>query len=344
MGEVDATGDGRPTAPEPAADASAPPGDDDGDDRDPGDPGDLGDLGDLGRMQRARAFADRVRARAEGAYADALERRKSSSAIDTAFRAVERDVRSGGAVLAGALAFRLFVFMVPWVFTLVVVLGVGADAANQSPNKMAGRFGITGLVARSVSDAANLSGWARLAALVAGLFALLWAARSLVKVLRTTHALIWGVAPRNRPPVNRGAAALVALVMVATALVSAVGYVKHDSFVFGVVLLGAFTLVPFVMWWWASTTFPRAEESTWKDLWPGAAVLALGMQVLHVFTLVWISRAVETKTERYGAIGVSLALLLWAYVLGRIMILGIVVNQALWSRAHDQAGADASVP
>ena len=45
----------------------------------------------------------------------------------------------------------------------------------------------------------------------------------------------------------------------------------------------------------------------------------MGVEALHIFTVVWIVRSFESKSETYGAIGGSLSILLWAYFLGRIL-------------------------
>jgi uncharacterized BrkB/YihY/UPF0761 family membrane protein len=70
-------------------------------------------------------------------------------------------------------------------------------------------------------------------------------------------------------------------------------------------------------------------------------LVGVGLQCLHVFTVVWIVRSLEHKTEAYGAIGASLALLLWAYVLGRILTGSAVLNATLWRR-HAEARSDGS--
>jgi hypothetical protein len=111
---------------------------------------------------------------------DRLERaRPRSPLIDAGFRALDRDVETGGVVLAGAVAFRVFLFLVPYVFVAVVGFGVAADAAGRDASDVARDAGIGGLVARSVSGAADLSGLARFTALVVGLLALLLGTRAL---------------------------------------------------------------------------------------------------------------------------------------------------------------------
>ena len=50
--------------------------------------------------------------------------------------------------------------------------------------------------------------------------------------------------------------------------------------------------------------------------------------------MLWIAHSMASKTETYGAIGAALALLLWAFVLGRILTLSAVLNAAFWYRSH----------
>ena len=50
---------------------------------------------------------------------------------------VERDSSIGGGLLAGALAYRLFVLLLPTALLFVSGLGLYADAVDKSPSKVA---------------------------------------------------------------------------------------------------------------------------------------------------------------------------------------------------------------
>ena len=54
--------------------------------------------------------------------------------IDVAFRSYERDAEVGGGIMAGAVAFRVFLFFVPFVFFFVAAFGLAADAARRQPS------------------------------------------------------------------------------------------------------------------------------------------------------------------------------------------------------------------
>jgi membrane protein len=84
---------------------------------------------------------------------------------------------------------------------------------------------------------------------------------------------------------------------------------------------------------------PHAPEVPWTAFIPGAVVFGVGMEVLHLVTVYWISRQIESKTDTYGAIGFALALLLWAYLLGRLITSAAVVNETLWTRDQERRRA-----
>jgi len=295
------------------------------------------------RTERVKAMAERGRRRAEATYRDLESRRPSNRWIDAAFSTFERDVTSGGGVLAAALAFRVFIFMVPFVFALITAFPFIGDAADQSPRELADSFGMAGLVANAIQSSGSLSFWSRLSLLVAALFALVLASRSLVRVLRITHGLAWhATVPKLRRPI------LAAVVLIGSVL--------------ALVLLGAFTnklqdqiglvgLVPMLLagvglaavWTFVQYYLPRADVH-WTKLVPGAVLVALGVEGLQIVTVVWFTRYIENKSETYGAIGAALAILLWAYFLGRIIVSGAMLNAALHAQEQQAAAGGAPRP
>jgi uncharacterized BrkB/YihY/UPF0761 family membrane protein len=149
--------------------------------------------------ESVRARVTHLRERAERTRAGIEARRADSASIDTAFEAVERDAQSGGGVLAAALAFRLFMFLVPYAFVMCTGFGLASTAAGQDPGDAARSAGITGLLASAVASTSTMSLANRLVALFVGGFALALTARSLVRVLWIVHRLIWRVQPLRKP-------------------------------------------------------------------------------------------------------------------------------------------------
>jgi len=80
---------------------------------------------------------------------------------------------------------------------------------------------------------------------------------------------------------------------------------------------------------------PSAPGTTWKDLWIGALLMGVGVEVLHVVTIYWIARSLESKSSTYGTLGAALTILLWAYMLGRLVTASASLNAAIWnSKEH----------
>ena len=66
--------------------------------------------------------------------------------------------------------------------------------------------------------------------------------------------------------------------------------------------------------------------------------MAIGAVVLQLLTTYWIGNLVARKTSTYGAVGIALAVLLWVYILGRIMVGSAGLNAALYYRRENRAG------
>jgi membrane protein len=75
-----------------------------------------------------------------------------------------------------------------------------------------------------------------------------------------------------------------------------------------------------------------------RALIPGAVLMAVGANVLQLLTTYWIGNLAARKTNTYGAIGIALAVLLWVYVLGRIMVASAGLNAALYYRHENRTG------
>jgi uncharacterized BrkB/YihY/UPF0761 family membrane protein len=279
-------------------------------------------------VARARARAEELRLRAEA-------NRPRSRLVDIAFGSYERDTEVGGGILAGAVAFRVFLFIVPFVFFVVVAFGLAADATGMTPASAADKAGIVGLLATTIENVGDQSVWSRLTILAISGFALVLGARNLIKVMTVIHVLIWRV-PRVRVRRQvRAVALLLVSVLGALVLAQLTSKLQDRSFPAWVFATSVFMLIPAGLWLLASLkVFPHPPDVSWRDMLPGALLVGVGIEALHVFTVVYISHSFERKSETYGALGGSLSLLLWAYVVGRILAASPVINAVVWRRTH----------
>jgi membrane protein len=264
-----------------------------------------------------------------------IARRERSGMVDAGFQVQELDARVGGGILAGALAFRIFLFMVPFVYVVFTVLGAIFGAASQDPAQLARNIGITGVLASAVVKTQDQSAWT-LAVLVTGAtFALFLTAGSLLKALYVVHWLIWRV-PRVMPTGLIPRLVLIGLALVASALGVATNYVRNSSGLLGALIaLAVITAASFALWWWVSWKLPHAPVPA-RALIPGALLMAIGADVLHLLTTYWIGHLVARKTNTYGPVGIALAVLLWVYILGRVMVASAGLNAALAYRSRER--------
>ena len=288
---------------------------------------------------QVRRFADRRRQWLTSEQTRLQEelhaRRQRSGMVDAGFLVQELDANVGGVILAGALAFRLFLFLVPFVYVVFTVLGTVSRALGQDPAQLARGIGITGILASTVVKIEDQATWTRAALVLGAAVAMLITAGSLMKALYIVHWLIWRV-HRVMPAGLAPRLALIGFTLLATALSVAANDVRKSAGIPGAVLsVLIVTVLSFALWWWISQKLPHAPAPA-RALIPGAVLIAIGAIVLQLLTTYWIGHLVARKTSTYGAVGVALAVLLWVYILGRIIVGSAGLNAALWHRRENR--------
>ena len=154
--------------------------------------------------KRARRWAEAMRDRRERLEARAQAERGRHRSIAAAFDLANRDGEVGGGIIAGALAYRFFIWLLPLALVGVAGLGIAAESASESPEEAADSVGLAGLVSRSVEGAASSPN--RWYALLVGIPVLLWTTRSLLRALIGAHRLVWmdvrAGAPKDDDPLQ----------------------------------------------------------------------------------------------------------------------------------------------
>jgi uncharacterized BrkB/YihY/UPF0761 family membrane protein len=294
----------------------------------PGSDEEEGPVGDAASkesaVRRAKRLTAEARARGEAAW-DHVQNdvRPNNRAVDTALSTYEHDVSHGGGLLAGALAYRFFFWTLPFALVLVGVLGFSKDAGERS--------GIAGFASGAIADAGTDASRTRWLALFIGIPALYGTSVALVKALRVAHALVWGVAI---PPITKKW--LQALYMNATVIALAVSLgveqrVRQSSPTGGLVITLAFVLLVAVIWVAVSWNLPHAA-STWNELIPGALLVALAAQGVHLLNVYFLGAKLERASATYGVLGAAATILLSLFLIMRIVVAGAELNACLNSR------------
>ena len=311
--------------------------------QDEGEPNARADDGE--QAPRRPSVIARTRDRVTRTWASVLAARPRIPALDAAFDVGERDRDVAGGLLAGAVAFRLFLWLVPFALVAVTIAGWVAADTDLSTDDLARRFGIVGVAAQYVNDASKESTSALVVILVIALYALLLASRSAVRAIRLAHLLAW------RMRIVRFHGSTVAALWFAggaaglAAAAGVINTVRARNPGPGVLLWLVLMVIYGVVWLAASRALPHPSDVPMRALVPGAVVFALGTEVLHVLTVVWYANRLEHRSELYGGLGAAVVLLAWLYLLGRLAITSAVVNASLWRRSHpaadDEPGGEA---
>jgi hypothetical protein len=87
----------------------------------------------LGRVERTRQRVAMLQARRDAVAARAQAERSNHATLDAVYEMVDRDAEFAGGIIAGALAYRLFIWLLPLGLVFVAGLGIAADAASSDP-------------------------------------------------------------------------------------------------------------------------------------------------------------------------------------------------------------------
>lgn len=284
-------------------------------------------LAELSNQPVGDRRVDRVRARGIAALERWASSRSLSSLAEIGWLTLRRDVTVGGSVLAGALAYRIFIWLLP--LALVLVLGLGLFAGSTSrAAELLGDAGLTGFLATSVSTAAEeTSGWALVTGLVIALLVLLYQTYALLRAIRAVTALAWRLPVRPPPNPPRDTllflAWMLAFVATAASLTALRAHLEQPFELAAIV--GSYLVLPgfwIVLSWWL---LPHGAVR-WTALIPGAIVVGTAMTFISLFNSLVLFPWLGRQEETYGVLGVAAGLLFSFFLIGRSMELAAAAN------------------
>ena len=263
-------------------------------------------------LERSRV----ARARVEAA-------RERHSSLDLGFTVFERDAAIGGGLLAGALAYRFFVLLLPTALLFVSGLGLYADAANKSTREAAADAGLQGLLASQVATTAR--GGARWAVLLVAIPLTLYAAAKLYRAIAITHAIAWHGSGRGVRTTPRGVGLLLVVLFLTILAVELGAFVRRHGDFGDLIALAVYIGLVGGGWLLLTRELPHRNVG-WRALLPGAALVGAGLLLVNVFNVYVTTRLVENRANTYGALGVAAALLFSLVLVGRVIVLSAELN------------------
>lgn len=287
--------------------------------------------------RRASAWAHLMR---DDAAIRATHARDRHASVRVAFEAYERDSLHAGGLLAGGLAYRLFLWILPFALTVSAVSRLVSSGTGRPPDQVARESGMSRALVEVVRQATAESSQSAVGLFVVGLLLTLWTGMGVLKGLRLASAITWGVRPAPLiRPLQAGAATslvLAALLVGTTAVAVALG--GYGSPV--VVVVDAAIFVTAAAW--VALALPHPPDIGIRDVLPGAALMAFGLGGLALISRVYLADRIDRADNLYGALGVATVFLLWLFLLGRLIVAGLALNATV--RQHPSSRPEGSPP
>jgi uncharacterized BrkB/YihY/UPF0761 family membrane protein len=255
--------------------------------------------------------------------------------------ALERETTAGGTLIAGGLAYRLFLWLLPLGLVLASIASFWEVEDPEGLESSAEDFGLSESTARSMTEVIQDSSRSRWYFLIIGLWFLLWFAIGVVRALRVAHAVAWRT-PRERfrRPVHAGF--LFTFFALGIIVVSGASqWLREHTGVSGLVA----TLLIVALYSAGALEGMRLlphQDVPWTAFIPGAILVGVGLQALHLFTALYLIPRLGRSSELYGSLGAATVILLWLYIIARLITLSAFLNATIWERRVLRSGEQTS--
>ena len=276
--------------------------------------------------------SDRMRLRFAAARARAKSASERHMSVAVPFRAAERNRRVASSVLAGGIAYRLFLWLLP--FGLILGGALGLMDADSTEDAVQGG-GLPAAVVNAIGDAARAADSDSWWLLAVGVPLLLYAGYTGAKAVQLIHSLVWDEPP-PRTKLLKGSLAFTGIVCAVMAAVALTWWLREETWLVG--LLAATLAIALLagLWLWVSLHLPHRDAS-WQALLPGALVFAIGFQLLHQLIVNFLGPKLEKSTSLYGALGAVTTLLFFMYIVGSLVVAAPVLNSSLRHELRERA-------
>jgi uncharacterized BrkB/YihY/UPF0761 family membrane protein len=277
------------------------------------------------RLATLRRSADRRREDALRRFAQVQDRR----GIREPVLALRFEQRTGATLLAGGLAYRLFLWLLPFGLVIAAVASFWVRSNAKSLQDAARSLGLGGVAAHSAIIAVEQGSRPRWYLLLTGLVLMVWAGVAAVRALRVTARLAWGLPTSrlHRPLLASAAFTVIATTGLAGSVVAS--WVQHVSPVWGLVATAGDLVLYSGLALWALSHLPRPPDATWHSLWPGALLIGAGLGAMQIFLAYVLAGQLERAPSLYGALGASSVVLLALFVIARLLVSAMFLNAAI---------------
>jgi uncharacterized BrkB/YihY/UPF0761 family membrane protein len=276
---------------------------------------------------RLQARAARLGEAAKARHEELLAR---TSWAKIATVAAGRHVSSNGSIVAGYLAYRLFLLLLPLGAIIVALAGFDRAASASTSEHLRLGQAIANTIAQAGQDAQR----SRLPLLITGLVAFVFAAWGLLGALQYASAAAWQIPTRKFPGKGRvfvrlaGSLLLFGIVLYLSMLIRRIGLVA------GLAGSIANTLAVFVGFMGLGWILPRRCKE-WFWLLPGAVFSTAGYVLLQGVAVFYLPEKLANASATYGAFGIALTILFYLFLVGALLWAMLLVDAVVWEERGD---------
>ncbi len=271
--------------------------------------------------------------------------RKNIRVLQTSIRVQKRYGELNGNFMASAVTLSSFISIFPLLLFAAAILGFFVAGSPDLGKSVVEELGLSGDAAKAVQDTMDVARDSRRTASIIGVVGLLWSGLSLVSALQYAINTSWQVTGHGWKDKLKGLAWLggASVLFIGTVGVgAALNFLDLPGWLWPVPIVIGLAL-NLALWLWTMKALSNRDVG-WKSLVPGAAVGAIGFEVLKLVGSVLVPRMVASSSALYGSLGVVFALLAWLLFFGRLIVYSAVVNVVRWEEDHGTVTVDLPVP
>lgn len=277
------------------------------------------------RVTRARETAARLAERTGTGIGRAASRYPW---VATALEVRTRDRDISGRLLAAALAFRIFLWLLPCTLLVVAVLGFGAGHERE----VAGKAGLSPLTASLLDQVGNQAHQSRYVLAALGAASLCLAGFALGQTFDSLRARLGSGPAAGTPRAMLLRAVRYSAVVLGLSLGCLLSPLLHTAAHVPKPVVSLCTLALFT--WLGILLYRTGNSLSYRELLPGALVFAAGLEALRLIAAYLLPSKLGRASELYGTLGVAAAVLVWLTLIARFVVLGQLLNVVLAERAR----------
>ena len=251
-----------------------------------------------------------------------------------ALQALKSEHDAGGGLIAGGVAFRFFLWLVPFGLIVASVGSLWSEYDEAGLESAARDFGLGAASAEAAAEALRTNEKNAVIVLIIGVISLVWFTFGVLRAANISYALAWRVeVPKIRRPMLAIAVAN-GLLIVAFFGSAATAWLREQIGATALLSLALGFIVTTLLALCAMWLLPHRVSDPFELL-PGAVIVGVGYQLMDLAVVFYFAPKLGESQETYGVFGAAATLLIWLYVLCRTFTAASFLNATLWSRQHD---------